>query len=186
MIPFVLLASIPAMFTTMGGASDSAEQMVRSAKNGEFIAAHYPPGAYKRGEQGKVAFRLTIEPNGTIGTCDVTESSGFKSLDSETCEMMVDYARLQPVRSEDGRAIRAVQTGFITWKLPSGATAMASPSRQAMPKPNKLVCKREQTTGSLIATTRQCLTTAEWLRQERITRDAVEQLQGKDTIMQGN
>jgi TonB family protein len=175
------------MLTSMGAAPDTTSQMVQASKNGEFLWRYYPPGALKRGEQGKVAFRLTIEPTGTIGTCDVTESSGFKALDYETCEIMAQYARVEPVRNTDGRAIRAVQNGFIVWKLPPGSTKIASAATsKSMPKPNQIICKKDITTGSLIATTKQCLTRAEWLRQERITRDEMERLQGKDTIDEGN
>jgi periplasmic protein TonB len=177
MVPFFLLASIPAMLTSMGsGAPDTTNQMVQASKNGEFIWSYYPPGALKRGEQGKVAFRLTIEPTGTIGTCDVTESSGFKALDAETCEIMALYARVQPVRNDEGRAIRAVQNGFIVWKLPPGTTKVASASTRTMPKPDQLICRKDITTGSLIATTKQCLTRAEWARQEEVTKQAVDQM----------
>jgi TonB family protein len=183
-----MLASITlGLAASDGGAADANDQMVRASKNGEFLWKYYPQGAMKRGEQGKVAFRLTIEPTGTIGTCDVTESSGFATLDKETCEIMALYARVSPVRNSDGRAIRAQQNGFIVWRLPPGATRIASASTsKTMQKPDQLVCRKDLTTGSLIATTKQCLTRAEWARQERVTRDAAEQLQGKDTIMQGN
>ena len=188
MMPFLLFASIPAMLWTIGsGAPDASDQMVRETKNGEFLWKYYPPGALKRGEQGRVAFKLTIEPTGVISRCDVTESSGFKALDAETCEIMSLYAQVQPVRNADGRAIRSNTNGFITWKLPAGATKIASASTgRAMPKPDGLVCRKDITTGSLIATTKQCLTKAEWARQERITREEAERMQGKDTIMQGN
>jgi TonB family protein len=178
MVPFFLLASIPAMLTSMGsGAPDATNQMVQASKNGEFLWSYYPPGALKRGEQGRVAFRLTIEPTGTIGTCDVTESSGFKALDAETCEIMALYARVQPVRNEEGRAIRAVQNGFIMWKLPPGTTKVASASpNKTMPKPDQLICRKDITTGSLIATTKQCLTRAEWARQEQVNKQAVDQM----------
>jgi hypothetical protein len=116
----------------------------------------------------------------------VTQSSGFASLDNETCEMMVSYARLKPVRDSHGRAVRSVQPGFITWKLPAGVASVASTNVKKMPKPDGLVCKRIESTGSLIARTRQCLTRTEWARQERVTRDEMERLQGKDTIMKGN
>src|SRR5438045_832444 len=129
MMPLLLAASIPAMLWTMGsGAPGASDQMVHEAKNGEFLWKYYPPGALKRGEQGKVAFKLTIEPTGVISTCDVTESSGFKALDAETCEIMGLYARVEPVRNADGRAIRSSTNGFIVWKLPPGATKIASAS----------------------------------------------------------
>jgi protein TonB len=180
MIRFYLFASLAALLGTAGiGASDASDQAVRAAKNGEFVWSYYPQGALKRGEQGRVAFRLTIEPTGTIGTCDVTESSGFRALDTETCEIMALYARVQPVRNDEGRAIRAVQNGYIVWKLPPGATKIASASTKTMPKPDQLICRKDITTGSLIATTKQCMTRSEWLLQEQNNRDQMDNLQGR-------
>jgi TonB family protein len=177
MVPLLLLASIPALAGTASAAPQANDQMVRASSNGEFLWSYYPPGALKRGEQGRVAFRLTIEPTGTIGTCDVTESSGFKALDAETCEIMALYARVQPVRNDDGRAIRATQNGYIVWRLPPGATKVASASPgKTMPKPDQLICRKDITTGSLIATTKQCLTRAEWARQEEVNKQAVDQM----------
>ena len=188
MIPLLVLASITPILWNMGsGAPAATDTMVQDSKNGEFIWKYYPPGALKRGEQGRVAFKLTIDPTGTISTCDVTESSGFKALDAETCEIMALYARVQPVRNAEGRAIKATQSGFIAWKLPSGAVQIASAApRKTMPKPDQLICRKDVTTGSLIATTKQCMKRSEWDLQQRETRDKFEQLQGKDTIMQGN
>src|SRR5690349_12087627 len=181
MVPLLVLASITPMLWNMGsGAPAAADTMVQDAKNGEFMWKYYPPGALKRGEQGRVAFKLTIEPTGTISTCDVTESSGFKALDAETCEIMALYARVQPVRNAEGRAIKATQTGFINWKLPPGATQIASASTaKKMAKPDQLICRKDITTGSLIATTKQCLKRSEWLQQEQQTREEIERIQGK-------
>ena len=152
---------------------------VRESKNGEFIADHYPPGAYQRGEQGKVAFRLTIEPDGSLGACDVTASSGFAALDQETCEVILRYAQFKPVRNSDGRAVRAVQSGFIVWKLPRGATNVASANATIMPKPNKIICRSAPTTGSLIQRTKQCMTARQWAESNRINRDQIDRLQGR-------
>lgn len=178
MIAMVMLASITLGLSSADSAApSSSDQMVRAAQNGEFLWAYYPPGALKRGEQGRVAFKLTIEPTGTISTCDVTESSGFKALDKETCDIMGLYARVTPVRNADGRAIRAVQDGFIVWKLPPGATKVASASTsKTMPKPDGLVCRKDIKTGSLIAVTKQCMTRAEWKEQEAVNRQAVDQM----------
>lgn len=174
----IMLASITlGLAASDGGASQSGDQMVRAAQNGQFLWKYYPPGALKRGEEGRVAFKLTIEPTGTISTCDVTESSGHAALDKETCDIMGLYARVQPVRNSEGRAIRSVQSGFIVWRLPPEATKVASTStRTTMPKPDQLVCRKDITTGSLIATTKQCMTRAEWKEQEAVNRQAVEQM----------
>ena len=147
------------------------------AKNREFIVKNYPPGALKRGEQGRVAFRITIEPDGSLGQCEVTESSGFVGLDNETCEIMIFNARLKPVRDESGRAVRSSQNGFIVWRLPEGTQVIAASTAETMPKPDEVICKRSQKTGSLVAKTKQCMTRAEWARNELNTRDQVENIQ---------
>lgn len=182
MIPLLIVASLTTMLTSTGsGAPGTSDQMIREAANGEFISQHYPAGALKRGEQGRVVFRLTVEPDGSIGECDVTESSGFTSLDKETCEIMVRYARTKPVRNADGRAIRTTSPGHIVWRLPAttNVTKVASVSSDMIDKPDKVVCKRVQTTGSLISRTRQCLTKKQWLQAEQEARDSVERLQGR-------
>ncbi len=180
MLTLLLLATIPgALSSAVAAGPDSNEQVVRQSTNGEFLANHYPPGALKRGEQGKVGFKLTIEPDGSLGKCDVTESSGFASLDRETCEVLVAYARLKPVRDSEGRAVRAAQPGFIVWRLPAGATRVATTTASKMPKPDQLICKRTEVTGSLIAKVRQCLTRVEWARQDAQNRDEMDRLQGR-------
>ena len=180
MVPLLIFASLTTMLTSSGGgAPASRDQMVREAANGAFVSNHYPAGALKRGEQGRVGFRLTVEPDGSIGACDVTESSGFKSLDQETCEIMVRYARTKPVRNAEGRSIRTTSPGHIVWKLPANVTKVASSSAATMDKPDKLICKRVAETGSLIARTRQCLSKRQWLQAEQEAREAAERIQGK-------
>ena len=178
MVPILMLVSISPMLWQMGsGAPEVNDQMVRAQKNGEFLWKYYPPGALKRGEQGRVGFTLMVEPTGVISACDVTESSGFKALDAETCETMGLYAHLDPVRRGDGRAIRATTSGFIVWKLPPDAATIASASKsQTMPKPDKLICRKDTVTGSLIATVRQCLRPSEWKQQEAVNRQAIDQM----------
>ena len=168
----ILLVAVAA---TPSGASETALQ----AQNREFMVKNYPAGPMKRGEQGRVAFRLTIEPDGSLSRCEVTESSGFAGLDNETCEIMIYSARLSPVRSEDGRAVRASQNGFIVWRLPASTVQLATPAATTMPKPEALICKKAQQTGSLIAKTQQCLTKRQWSLAEQEAREAIDRIQGK-------
>jgi hypothetical protein len=63
------------------------------------------------------------------------------------------------------------------WKLPPGTTKVASASStKTMPKPDQLICRKDITTGSLIATTKQCLTRTEWARQEEVAKQAADQM----------
>ena len=177
---FLLLMTVPAMTSTAAVAAGDADQAVSLSKNGEFLAKNYPPRALKAGEQGKVGFRIVVEPDGSLGSCVVTQSSGHSALDKETCDIIVNNARLQPVRNEEGRTVRAVQNGFINWKLPSGAASVAAASGTVTPgkDPERVICKRSQKTGSLIAKTRQCMTARQWAEAQRINRDEAERIIG--------
>lgn len=183
MISLLLLASIPTVTATALAqqAPQAQQETAQQTKNREFIMKNYPPGARRRGEQGRVAFRVAIEPNGSLASCEVTESSGYAGLDQETCDIIVKYGQLKPVLGPDGRAIRATQNGFIVWKLPAdtAVAAAAAPAPQTMERPDEIICKRSKKTGSLIAATRQCMTRKDWALQEQIWRDEMDRIQGR-------
>jgi TonB family protein len=176
---FLILAAIPVVTTSASIANTDSEQAVRMSTNGEFIADHYPIRALKAREQGKVGFRLVVEPDGSLGSCDVTESSGSNALDTETCELILRHARMSPVRNAEGRAIRAVQNGYINWKLPANAPRLASAAPSKGADPDRVICKRTAKTGSLIARTKQCMTARQWAEASRIAREQANELIGK-------
>ena len=97
----------------------------------------------------------------------------------ETCEIIVQYAKVQPVRTADGKAVRAVQDGYISWRLPRSATKVAVPSARLASRPDPILCRRDPAAGSLINKTIQCLTAKEWGRQEDFNKDFWQELQGK-------
>jgi len=182
MIAFSLFVAsttaLPAL--SSAAATDASQQYVRAAKNGEFLSDYYPEGALKRGEEGTVGFRIGIEREGWIGFCEITQSSGYRALDRETCEIMVQYARVKPVRTSDGRIVRAVQEGHISWRLPAKAVrAAAAPAFNASGKPDPILCRRDSTIGSMVGKTIQCLTRSEWELQQSFTQDSWQELQGK-------
>lgn len=173
-----MLLAIPTATSTVAIANADPEQSVRMSANGEFIARHYPERALQAREEGKVGFRLVVEPDGSLGSCEVTQSSGSKVLDNETCELIVRYARLSPVMNADGRSIRAVQNGYINWKLPENAPRLASAGASSGGDPDRIICKRTARTGSLIARTKQCMTAGQWAEASRIARGEAQKLIG--------
>ena len=179
---YLLLMSIPTITSSVAIANADPKQSVRISANGEFIADHYPVRALRAREQGRVGFRLVVESDGTLGTCDVTESSGSKSLDNETCELILRYARLTPVRNADGRAVRAVQNGYINWKLPANAPQLASAAASSGADPERIICKRTARTGSLVARTKQCMTARQWAESSRIARGEAARLIGSGNV----
>lgn len=166
------LLAIPTVALSSAATYAQADQSVRVSPNGEFIAKHYPPKALKAGEQGKVSFLLVVEPDGSLGTCEITKSSGYKSLDDETCELILRYARLPIIRNSEGRSVRASRNGFINWVHPEGRGKRASAMQIAAANtPDKIICKRSPTTGSLVKKTKQCMTARQWAESTRIARD---------------
>jgi TonB family protein len=162
------------------------ESEVRRSKNGDFLFKHYPARALALGEQGRVGFRVTLDNEGTVTSCDVTKSSGFGSLDSETCDLIVRYARFKPVRDLAGRPFAASSEGFVNWQLPHGA---APNVRQASSKvglnPAKIVCRKAVRTGSLVATERRCLTKRDWNKAESQAKERLHEVQGKGAAWDG-
>lgn len=83
-----------------------------------FSDQDYPASALRAGEEGMVAFRLTVGPDGRAGGCAILGSSGSSSLDSATCRIMADRARFEPARDSNGKATSDEFVGRILWRLP--------------------------------------------------------------------
>ena len=161
----------------------SAAQSVASidpvqSKNGEFIMRQYPPRAKAAGEQGMVRFQADVDAKGNVMSCKVTGTSGYRRLDDETCEMIVGHASFKPALDADGKARKATHDGFVNWRLPD-ASAEAQPQVAEAKIPDKLVCKRVNKTGSLVAHSRLCLTSRDWDRYAEQFQDDWGSLQGR-------
>lgn len=182
----LLALAVPTVLTATVNIEAKSGQVVTAMKNGEFLAKNYPPRALAAGEQGKVGFRIVVEPDGSLGSCEVIESSGFRSLDNETCEIIVRNARLPVVRNADGRAVRAMQNGYIHWVHPNRGATLASASTSLEDKPDKIICKRTATTGSLIRRTKQCMTSREWGEMQRIARNEADRIVAKGFYEDGD
>jgi hypothetical protein len=79
---------------------------------------------------------------------------------------------MQPVRNSEGRAVRAVQNGFINWKHPQGLGKLAGVKAAATGDlPDKIICRKSATTGSLVKRTKQCMSAREWGEAQRIARE---------------
>ena len=159
-----------------------AEAAARDAKNRAFVLANYPPRARTAGEQGVVYFKVSLDRDGRLSSCEVTKSSGYPRLDAETCEVMVAHGVFKRVTNEAGKLVRQpVHHGAIKWELPDGAAPAAAP---AVPqqlasnnKPDRLICRRMPKTGSLAKTERRCLTAREWDLGDDYARAEVKRMQ---------
>lgn len=168
-------------------AATTPEDEVRHKANGEFLFKHYPPKALAAGEQGRVSFRITLDEKGELTSCDVTKSSGYASLDSETCDLMQRYARFTPEVNSEGRSVTATRNGFVNWQLPPAALAAAKPRAitTAALKPDKIICRRGIRTGSLASSERRCMSQSDWAKMTREARGRLREVQGKGAAWDG-
>jgi protein TonB len=83
----------------------------------------YPRAALGNEEQGTVGIRLDIDAAGRVVSCTVTQSSGSDSLDTTTCQLMLERARFVPARNRRGHAVPDTYVQKIGWRIrgPGGA-----------------------------------------------------------------
>ncbi len=155
---FVIFSSAP-----LQAKETPSEAAAREADNAAFVLKHYPPRARAAGEQGQVLFKIKLDRDGRLSSCEVTRSSGYPRLDDETCELMVAHGIFKPIRDESGLVRNPIHHGAINWTLPDVLAVTPTPKQLAsVTKPDKLICRRQLKTGSTLMTERRCLTAHEW------------------------
>jgi TonB family protein len=176
----IFVAASPLLANTPGGDVGQQANEAREKANGEFILKHYPQGALDAGEQGLVRFRITLDQKGEMTGCEVTKSSGYSRLDTETCELIQRYARFQPPVNSEGRAVVATRNGYVNWRLPAGILPAARPRPDSLARAEteKLVCRRGVRTGSLVATNRRCMRDSDWNRMTGEAKRRLRDVQG--------
>ena len=155
----------------MAGAQEPQAEVIRRT-NGEIVFANYPRGSLKRGEQGVVGIDVTTDQQGRLRSCQVARSSGFPALDEATCDLLIAHLKMKPFLAPNGGGIVRHQQGQIVWALPAGykgpvavPAAAGSLRKISVLDPQKIVCRPQTKTGSLIASQRICLTRAQWQLQ---------------------
>jgi TonB family protein len=186
MARLVYLSALLVGAATAASAGTSTDKD-RDARNGEVVFSQYPARALAAGEQGSVGFNVTLDRDGYATACEVTHSSGYKRLDSETCQLILSRAEFKGIRGPDGRKTNTVAQGVVNWRLPAGtAAASTSPVRIAAAKPAKKICRRRIKTGSLADYERLCATQADWDRMAQRTKEEWGAVQGTLGSTRGN
>lgn len=181
-----MLLSLLFVAAAFGGAdAGSANNRSVSSSDKEFIFSQYPPRALAAGEQGLVKFRVEIDEEGNVKSCKVTASSGHVRLDDETCNLIVEHARFKPVLDGEGKAREALHDGLVNWRIPGSPTPIKV-AIAADKGPDKVICKRVQKTGSLVARSRVCMTAREWSQQADQYQDEYGAIQGRQGATNGH
>jgi protein TonB len=84
--------------------------------NRYFSRDDYPPAALRNEEEGIVRFRVAVLPNGRIGACTITASSGSAPLDATTCRILRSRVRYTPARP--GAPVAGADLGWVRYVLP--------------------------------------------------------------------
>jgi protein TonB len=83
-----------------------------------FSADDYPVEAQQNGEEGTVQARLDVDSKGRVAGCLIVRTSGHKSLDQVTCDVLRKRARFVPARDASGHAVTdSVVTPLVVWRL---------------------------------------------------------------------
>lgn len=101
------------------GREASATMPVTGAQllTGRIRNSDYPRAARRSRAQGTVFVRFAVQPDGRVGECLVTRSSGSPVLDSATCELIQRRFRYKPARDAQDRAVPDVIVGRQSWWL---------------------------------------------------------------------
>lgn len=82
------------------------------------VSDDYPLEALRNGEQGVVAFVLTVGPDGAVQNCTVAEYSGSTELDNLTCTLLTKRARFVPATDGSGQRTIGSYSSRVRWVLP--------------------------------------------------------------------
>ena len=82
-----------------------------------FSSDDYPSDAVRNEDQGTVGVSLAIGTDGRVSNCNVTSSSGSRSLDTATCRILRSRARFTPAKGSNGQNMPDTTSTRITWRL---------------------------------------------------------------------
>ena len=85
----------------------------------------YPPEAMRASEEGAVRFALKVSANGAVTGCDIVESSGSSTLDTQTCALAMRRAKFEPAVDDRGNHIASTFTQRTRWVIPHPANEAA-------------------------------------------------------------
>jgi len=82
---------------------------------GEITPRDFPDHLRRAGVGGRVGFLFTVEPNGRVGQCSITRSSGVPELDALTCRLVQQRFVYRPSTDRFGRPIEDEVEGEHDW-----------------------------------------------------------------------
>ena len=88
-----------------------------------FSPSRYPTRALDEGNSGTVGISLLIDEAGGVRDCMIEETSGFATLDTMSCFVIVSKARFAPAIGADGKPAKSAFFQRINWRIHSRLNA---------------------------------------------------------------
>lgn len=77
----------------------------------------YPKDALRNERSGVTRFTVDVTPDGRVGNCLVTQSSGSDELDSTACRLITERARFSPALDKKGTPTAGRFSSAVQWRL---------------------------------------------------------------------
>lgn len=82
-----------------------------------FTARDYPGIARGQRAGGLVEVMVLIDDAGKVASCMVTATSGYASLDAQSCSIITERATFTPAIGTDGKPTRSGAIHRVRWKM---------------------------------------------------------------------
>jgi TonB family protein len=92
-----------------------------------FSPSRYPTQAINAGNSGKVGISMLVDEAGSVRDCMVEETSGFATLDTMSCFVIVSQAKFTPAIGPDGKPAKSAYFQRIDWRIHSTINAGQAP-----------------------------------------------------------
>jgi len=117
MLLALLLALQPGTAATAAAEPVTAASARLGAGLGYYFSADdYPRAALREEAEGIIRFRVAVLPNGRVGDCTITASSGHARLDDTSCRILRARVRYTPARP--GAPVAGADLGWVRYVLP--------------------------------------------------------------------
>jgi hypothetical protein len=82
-----------------------------------FSSDDYPDIALLEEQGGQLSFVLLIDEKGSVADCTVDQTSGYASLDAQSCSIIKTRAKFSPAIDADGKPAKTSATGRVRWLI---------------------------------------------------------------------
>ena len=80
-------------------------------------SSDYPSGLLRKGVQGIVNFRLSVDPTGTPTACHIQQSTRPVEFDKTVCDLLMRRARFEPAVTKNGEAIASYWRNTVVFTV---------------------------------------------------------------------